>query len=146
MSTAHLFSSSAADAVDQQIVDLLTGKNGGPMGLRPSAEEMAVLRAIRYHRGAKNAISIRDLQAKIDLSEREIKQIVRTLRVAFRLPIGSSKSATAGGYFIVVSIEDQEIAASGPLAQIRAEVEVLRLITSPERTKELLGQIQLEVK
>lgn len=136
----------AALDVDQQIVNLMHGERGGPRGEHLDSAEIAVLRAIRYHRGAANPIGIRELQARLGISEREIKQIVRTLRVDFRLPIGSSKSATAGGYFVIASIEDQEIAAQGPLAQIRAEAEVLRAITSPERTRELLGQIQLEVQ
>lgn len=146
--TTPLFQPEAAAAseMDQRIAELLHGMPGGPSQLYLDSAECAVLRALRFHRGAANAISIRELTSRLKIAEREIKQIVRTLRVSFRLPIGSSKSATAGGYFVIVSIEDQEIAAQGPLAQIRAEAEVLRVITSPERTRELLGQIQLEAQ
>jgi len=147
MSTSSLFPSeeSYRAEIDQRIVDMLSGYRLGLRGEHLDSAEMAVLRAIRFHRGASNAISIRELQSRMKLSEREIKQIVRTLRIDFRLPIGSSKHSTSGGYFIIVSIEDQDIAAKGPLEQIRAEAEVLKVVTSPERTRELLGQIQLEV-
>jgi|SRR6185437_2067544 len=147
MSTEPLFKAevSPADAVDQQIVELLHGLRNGPLGEHLDSAEMAVLRLIRYRRGVANAISIREIQEKLDLGEREIKQIVRTLRIDFRLPIGSSKNGSTGGYFIIASIEDQAVAVAGPLAQIRAEAEILKVLTNPERTRELLGQIQLEV-
>lgn len=145
--TASLFraQSEVVEEIDQQISDLANGGRLGPLGQHLDSAEIAVLRAIRFHRGARNAITIAELRERIQLSEREIKQIVRTLRVDFRLPIGSSKNSVGGGYFVIVSIEDQEIATAGPLAQIRAEIEVLKVVTSPERTRELLGQIQLEV-
>ena len=148
MTTAPLFQddASAALAVDQQIAEILHGMPGGPRGLYLDSAETAVLRAIRFHRGAANPIGIRELVTRLKISEREVKQIVRTLRVDFRLPIGSSKSATNGGYFIIASIADQETAIQGPLAQIRAEAEILKVLTSPARTRELLGQIQLEVE
>lgn len=148
MSAQPLFDSaeSMALAIDQQIADLLHGDPSYPSGHFLAPPETAVLRAIRYRRGAGNPIGIRELVSRLKITEREIKQIVRTLRVDFRLSIGSSKSATNGGYFLIVSIADQEIAARSPLDQIRAEVEVLKLLTSAERTRELLGQISLEVQ
>jgi hypothetical protein len=141
----HLFPDRVIE-IDQYIASLLVGESGGPLGLRLQPEEKAVLQAIRYHRGAGNALPIRELTQRLKMSDRQIKLIVRTLRINFRLPIGSSKHGTEGGYFIIVTPEDQAVFLKGPLDQIRAELEVVRAVAGHQSALELLGQLQLEAK
>jgi hypothetical protein len=134
--------------IDAEILWLLCGKPGGPLNLTLSDDEKAVLAAIRYSRGAANAYPIREMQRRPGcerLTDREIKKAVRTLRINFRLPIGSSKQGSSGGYFIMLTDEDHSILRNQVLDQVRAELEVLKSVDGPRAALELLGQLQLEV-
>ena len=137
-----------ARAIDAEILLLLTGKAGGPLGLELSADERRVLSAVRCRRGSRNALPIREIQRSMGdgaLTDRAIKKTVRTLRVNFHLPIGSSKLAGEAGYFIMLTDEDHAILRGQVLDQVRAELEVLKAVDGPRAALELLGQLQLEV-
>jgi hypothetical protein len=137
-----------ARILDLEIELLLYGKPGGPLLLTLSNEEKGVLTAIRYHRGAAHAVTIREMQKRVScnwLSDRLIKKSVRTLRINFHLPIGSSKQGNEGGYFIMLTEEDHAILRHQVLDQVRAELEVLKSVDGPKAALELLGQLQLEV-
>jgi hypothetical protein len=134
--------------IDMDILALLCGKSGGPLGLVLSDNEKRVLTAVRYCRGAARAITIQDMRSYKGcgtLSDREIKKAVRTLRINFRLPIGSSKQGSGGGYFIMLTKEDHTILRNQVLDQVRAELAVLKAVDGPRAALELLGQLQLEV-
>jgi hypothetical protein len=132
--------------LDQSILNLLMGYSGGPFGLHLEASEKAVLRAIRYQRGLNNAISIAEVQKITDLDPRTIKESVRTLRMSFHIPIGSSKHSTRGGYFLMVTDADRAVWRRDVTDQIRAEVEVLRAADGHLGALEVLGQLQLELR
>ena len=129
--------------IDSQIRALLFG--GSVYGLTVSQDEKQVLSAVRFHRGSANAISIREITKSTGLDPREVKNVVRVLRCNFHLPIGSSKHAVKGGYFIILTKEDQAIFDSDFLGQIRAQVDAHRAVSGPHRTRELLGQLQMEI-
>ncbi len=138
----------SARILDLEIELLLFGKPGGPLLLTLSDDEKWVLAAVRYHRGAARAITIREMQARTScdrLTDRQIKKAVRTLRINFHLPIGSSKQGNEGGYFIMLTEEDHAILRHQVLDQVRAELEVLKSVDGPKAALELLGQLQLEV-
>ncbi len=105
-----------------------------------------MLRAIRYMRGLANTIPISELQQTTKLSARQIKEVVRNLRISFRLPIGSSKRSGAGGYYLIVSAADRAAWVNDVLNQVRAELAVLRAAAGPQATLELLGQLHMEAK
>jgi hypothetical protein len=132
--------------VDDQILRLLMGERGGPFSLPLRDEEKMVLEHIRYRRGLANAVNLGDIQRHTQLSARTIKLAVRTLRMTFRLPIGSSKHATEGGYYIIVDSADRAAWAKDVTDQVRAEVEVLRAALDDKAGLELLGQLQLEIE
>lgn len=129
--------------IDSQIRTLLFG--GSLCGLHLAQEEKTVLGFIRFRRGAANAISIREITKTTGLDPREVKNAVRTLRCSFHLPIGSSKHAVKGGYFVILTKEDQAIFDSDFLGQIRAQIDAHRAVSGPHRTRELLGQLQMEI-
>jgi hypothetical protein len=135
--------------LDQEISLLLCGLPGGPLRMTLSEDEKQVLSAIRYHRGSARAITIqkiREMYPKCaDLTDRTIKEAVRTLRVQFHLPVGSSKHGRDGGYFLMFTPEDYSILHRQVLDQVRAELEVLKAVDGPRAALELLGQLQLEV-
>lgn len=138
--------------IDSEIEWLLFGNAGGPLNLVLSDNERRVLSKIRYRLGAANAISIAEIRAELGqfsadaLTDREIKNIVRTLRLQFHLPIGSSKRGSSGGYFIMLTGEDHAILRAQVIDQVRAELEVLKAVDGPHAALELLGQLQLEVR
>ncbi len=129
--------------IDSQTRALVFG--GSDHGLSLTIDEKQVLTCIRFRRGAENAISIREITKSTGLEPREVKNIVRTLRCNFHLPIGSSKHAIKGGYFIILTQQDQAIFDSDFLGQIRAQVDAHRAVSGPHRTRELLGQLQMEI-
>jgi hypothetical protein len=134
--------------IDSDILALLTGRSGGPFGLTLGPDEKRVLTFLRFRRGVKQSMAIREMQVRMtkndQLSDRQIKQAVRNLRMNFHLPIGSSKEA-GGGYFIMVTDEDHAILRRHILDQVRAELGVLRCVDGPSAALELLGQLQLEI-
>ena len=132
--------------IDAEILNLLMGKSGGPLGLCLSDDQKLILRALRYRRGAANAISIRELQTTRGaiMSDRAIKAVVHELRTTYRLPIGSNKG-TPAGYYIMISPEDHAILRAQILDQVRAELEVLKATSGPHAAIELLGQLRIEV-
>ena len=135
------------ERLDAEILSLLIGKPGGPQGLTLSDSEKQVLRVVRFCRGAARAVTIKDMRAFMDcdLTEREIKQAVRTLRINFGVHIGSSKMGSGGGYFLMITNEDRAILNAQIMGQIRAEFDVLKAMNKPHEVLELLGQLQLEI-
>jgi len=131
---------------DSEILNLLLGHPGGRLHLSLGHPEKEVLRHLRFVRGVANATPIRALEQKTNLKPRQIKQIVRTLRLDYGLPIGSSKNSTGGGYYLIVTREDQQAWVKTFLDQIRAEAEVLRAAAPYQDSLELIGQLALEVK
>jgi hypothetical protein len=130
--------------LDSEILALLMGQAGGPLSLELEDNEKAVLRTIRFCRGIANAINIRDIQARTHLGARSIKEAVRTLRMSFRLPIGSSKSGTDGGYYLILTDSDRAVWVKTVIDQVRAELAVVRAAAGRQATLELVGQLHLE--
>ena len=133
-----------AGEVDDQIRDLIMGYSGGPLGLTLGTIEKSILRSLRFHRGHENALSIGKLQQDLDVDARTIKQAVRTLRLNYRLPIGSSKQSSGGDYYIMLTPQDVAIWSKDVLDQVRAEVAVLRAAAGDQVGLEILGQLRNE--
>lgn len=136
----------AIQRLDSILLNLLLGHPGGTIGLSLEEDERDVLRAIRYMRGRANAITIGEIQAITKLSPRLIKKAVRTLRMEYQLPIGSSKHGTEGGYFLMITEADRLVWVKDVLDQVQAELAVLRAAAGQQATLELLGQLHLEVR
>lgn len=146
---ASLFPESIAIAIarlDNQILQLLLGAAEPRLRLTLQDPERKVLRAIRYQRGIANAMPIREIAGITSLDARSIKQAVRTLRLEFRLPIGSTKSAAGGGYYIIVDEQDRAAWVKDVLDQVRAEMAVLRAAAGDQAGLELLGQLRIEIE
>lgn len=132
--------------LDSEILMLLMGHAGGSLGIDLDVAEKNVLRAIRYMRGLSSTIPISELQRITKLSARQIKEVVRTLRMNFHLPIGSSKRSGTGGYYLIVTAADRAAWVKDVLDQVRAELAVVRAAAGPQATLELLGQLHMEAK
>jgi hypothetical protein len=130
--------------IDTAIASLLFGFRGGPLNLRLADDEKAVLEMIRYHRGSTNAVNLRDIHQRTKLDGRTIKQAVRTLRLNFHVPIGSSKHATNGGYFVIISAQDCSAWVKEVLDQVKAELSVVRAAAGNRAVLDLLGQLSID--
>lgn len=149
MNQPSLFPESTEQRVkrlDGEILHLLTGGIGGPLALSLSDDEKKVLHQIRFHRGHANAVSIREIEQATGLIPRFIKLIVRSLRVQFRLPIMSSKHASQGGYFLMITPEDRAIWIKDVTDQIRAEAAVVRAAAGPRAALDMFGQLYFEAQ
>jgi hypothetical protein len=129
---------------DAEILGLLTGAPGGPRGMTLEEDEKKVLRELRFRRGLQRALTIRDLHAATGIGARTIKEIVRNLRLTFRLPIGSSKRGAEGGYYLMVTAEDEAAWVNDVLSQVKAEMEVVRAAVRGRESLERLRQLSME--
>lgn len=129
---------------DAEILALLTGGAGGPRSMTLEHDEKRVLQLLRFHRGLAKALPIRELQLGTGLGPRTIKEIVRNLRLSFRLPIGSSKRGGEGGYYVMVTAEDEAAWVNDVLSQVRAELAVVRAAVRKSESLERIGQLVME--
>ncbi len=132
--------------LDGEILNLLCGGHGGPLRLELDPDEKAVLDCLRYRRGIKNAMTIREIHERTKLDPRAVKQAVRALRLNFRLPIASWKNADRGGYYLICDAADRAAWVKDVTDQVRAELAVLHAAAGRQAGLELLGQLQLEVR
>jgi hypothetical protein len=148
MSTASLFPETpdqTAERLDAEILQLICG-GGGRFGLPLTDVERQVLAAIRFHRGLDRAVSLRAIAEQHRLDARQIKQSVRTLRLNYRLPIGSSKNAGGGGYYLMLTDDDRRVWRNDVIDQVRAQLDVLRAADSRHAALEALGQLRVELE
>lgn len=105
----------------------------------PAAKERRIFDLISPHRGHASAIPIRTLHTITGLSERSIKDAVAELIVTHKVLIGASRNADPG-YFMIDTAHDQEIAVGAYKGQILAMLKRLRVLESPHKLREWLGQ------
>lgn len=134
------------EALDLRITQLLYGTGEGLFGHALNAPERVVLKALRYHTSSSNPITIRQLSSKTEMNERDVKDVVRRLRLSFGLPIGASRNGANGGYYFILTDEDRRLFKTMFMQQIKAELEVMRVVCTADETRELLGQLTLEVQ
>jgi hypothetical protein len=104
-----------------------------------SPVERQIFELIEPHRGHKQPISIAAIHTVTGLSERAIKDAVFELVVTHKVMIGASRGHSAG-YYLVETSEDQELAARPYEAQIIAMLRRLKVLKSPHKLREFLGQ------
>jgi|GEM_PF-3775819 len=149
MSTPSLFPETPeqfAGRIDREIEWLIYGGRGGDLGLPLADDEKAVLRCVRFHRGVARAVSLATISGDTQLNARAVKQAVRTLRLNYRLPIGSSKNIGGGGYYLMVTDEDRCVWRTDVIDQVRAQLAVLRAADSRHAALEALGQLRVELE
>lgn len=137
------------DDADSRIAELLRGSDAS--GFPLPEFERHLLGILAKRRGAENAIQVKDLAVRLDVSEREIKGMVRTLVVDFGVRIGASRGSSSrtgtqpAGYYI--AIRPQEIAATrhAYVSEIRALAKRIKVLEGPQFAAELFGQLALEM-
>lgn len=127
-----------------------------PLG-EPSTEfERIVADLIWRHKGRADPISIAQIRANVNLSERAVKGVVAALRTDHCMPIGALRGAsdTRGsvsihdeqpvGYFWIVDAEDREIATAPYRSQILTMWRTLRRLDTVQRLRSLRDELTVE--
>jgi hypothetical protein len=115
----------------------------------PTALEAVIAELIWNHAGRECPVSISEIIRDVglgwafELNARKVKEVVEQLRVMHRVPIGARRTAPFG-YFRIVDAADREAAVGPYREQILTMWRTLRVLDSPERCRELLGQLALE--
>jgi hypothetical protein len=131
-----------AAEVDALVEATLAGTRGPGWPLAIEAEKL--LRALRSAHGARLARPIRELAPLLNLTEREVKQAVRTLVVEFRLPIVGSR-VEPHGYYLAVTTAERMQAARTLKHEVRALCLRIRALESQQEMLEYLGQLRAEL-
>jgi hypothetical protein len=114
--------------------------------VRPTPQQLALLRCLRPRLGLQNALPASDLCILVGVTPRELKELVQDLRLNFGVQIGASRDAASGGYYIISS-EQESIAATAPMIhQAVAMLRVVKVMRKLQDTAELMGQIALQLK
>ena len=112
----------------------------------PTAE---LLRLLAGHKGAANAICIREIVERLTLNveqwdPRTVKAAVKDLVERFGIPIGGSRKKPYG-YFLILTAEDQADAARPLRRELESLSRRLRKLIGKMETARLFGQIQLQL-
>jgi len=136
-------------ALEQRVLDVLEGKHGA----YPLPEEArAILRVLRFHAGWERAIPLCELAERAaaasvhaaGITDREVKQAVKTLTEDFGVPVGASRQ-TPNGYFLCVTREDLEIAVRPYILEGKSLFRRARAIAGNDVVEAALGQLRLEL-
>jgi hypothetical protein len=82
---------------------LHAGEVGGPWPL--TGRDPKVLGVLIYHKGAASAIQIKEISAYTKLSDRAVKDAVRSLIVDFKVRIAGSRQEPYGYYLVMTADE-----------------------------------------
>ncbi len=106
-------------------------------------EEHKVLRQLLFHIGHRSALPRRDLERRVGIGEREVKEVVRNLVVTHGVAIGARRGKDHG-YFLVATPEDLEIAGGPLISEAREIWRRLKVLYGPTRVAEIYGQLTLD--
>ena len=126
----------------KRIHDVLLGR--GPWEL--TNRQLRILELLRGRQGRLLAMSISELQTKLDVDPRTIKSDVRDLVISFRLPIVASRDSEDGGYFFATTAEERISGTADYVKEIIALSERTRIIRNLPDLAALWGQLQMETK
>lgn len=138
-----------AQELEERIAAVLCGRD---VPWPPTDLERAVLSILAGHKGHADAIRIAEIQLQLGphglegcvVPEREIKATVKSLVENFRLPIGGSRRPPCG-YFLVLTVEDRELAIHPLVAELRSISRRVRSLSNKHELARLFGQIQLDL-
>jgi hypothetical protein len=131
---------------EAHVRNVLCGRSGP---WQPTSLQIEILRILLYHPGAQRAVTLRDLMVKLDRvcrtipAEREIKDVIRSLVVDFRVRIGASRNKPFG-YFLITTAEEARDAAHPYISEIRQLAQRVRVLLDPHDLGNLAGQRWLE--
>ncbi len=129
-----------ADQVLRRVDDVLAGRD---CPFRADVKQDTFLQFLRQHQGKRRAVSRERWCYALAISDREVREVVQSLRQDFGVAIGAAED---GGYFLVET--EQEFADAIRSLRQRA-VTILRVAQGISRGRatidDLLHQLRLEL-
>ena len=153
-----VFAGMSEDAADSHARRVLMSGEG-PWPLTPL--QRALLRILLFRVGARKAITLRDLIARLEqiadaqsagsphgpmASEREIKDAIRSLVIDFKVRVGATRSRQHPGYYLITSAEEPRDTARPYVQEIKNLAQRVRVILDPHDLAEFEGQLTLAEK
>ena len=137
-------------ALEQRVREVLAGRQG-KYALPPEARRL--LKLLAWHRGAAQAIPLREIQERLkvgeaNVSDREIKEAAKILTEDFAIPVGASRSRSSdrpAGYFLCVTPEDLERAAEPYIHELISLARRIRALRGPQMVEHAFEQARLEL-
>lgn len=114
-----------------------------------SEREKEILRVIAGHKGAAHAIRSEDVARAAGMewrerTRRDIAGVVERAVLFFKIPIGGLRMKPYG-YFLIVSIDDLNLALSPLNGEFHALLRRIRALTSREDAARMFGQAMLKL-
>lgn len=120
-----------------------------PLGNVPfTASEQAVKDLLIMRLGRQYAIALERICQLTGLSERDVKFAVQGLRLRHGYPVGSSRSKSPTGYYLISNVEELEDTVEPYHKQAITQLRVIRALMGPAKTRwqRFLGQLQLDLE
>jgi hypothetical protein len=121
---------------------VLADQTGGPWPITPELKK--VLGLLIYHKGAAAAIQIKEISAYTKLSDRAVKDAVRSLIVDFKVRIAGSRQEPYG-YYLVMTAEEARAAASPLVHEALNLLQRAEVLTDEHFITEQNGQMRIEI-
>lgn len=129
----------------REIGPLFAAAAAGPFDgsrVEPTLLQRRVAGLIWRHKGHRNPISIAEISQVTGLSDRLVKSVVESLVMLHGMKIGARRE-NPRGYFVIETIEDQEIGVKPYKRQALRMIERVRKLDSPRGIREFLGQLRI---
>lgn len=140
--TENLFTT-FADRVTDRVEEVLSNRE---CKWPPSEDQRRLLGMLKARRGKDRAVPIGEVCERLRLTPRQVKDLVQDLRLNFRVQIGASRDADAGGYYLGTTREEMVESSHQMFQQAVTMLRVVKVMRSEHDAEELLGQIRLELQ
>lgn len=107
---------------------------------KPMSENERVVAWMIFQSTRDSAVSVHELAIAQEISEREVKGIIRNLRTVHLLPIGASRLRGRSGYWWARTPEELMETVRPMLNQAKAELAFVRQAVGGKAMLEMLGQ------
>lgn len=126
--------------IDRRIDELLTANSLQPWPL--TEDQRVLLRMLKWHKGEQRPIRIAVIQGKLSLTDREIKEAVRSLD--YGLPIVGLRRPPYG-YFVAITPEEVAEAVRPLRNEVLQIARRIRALRDSDYLREMLGQIPFDL-
>jgi len=137
--TPELIAQERRAHLDDQITRLLLGESQ----FRITEQQRRLLHILSKRYGRDRAIRISEIRQRLEISERTIKDLVRSLVTDFRLPVGASRDGVDGGYYLVMTPEEARSTAQPYIDEALKLLDRARVLVGDRAILELRGQLAI---
>ena len=127
---------SFADQAMRRVEEVIAGRN---CPWPPSGVMRQFLTLLRNHQGQKRSVALGAIAERLHMSPRDVKGLVRDLRVSFGVQIGSARGDDSG-YYVIESGEECFTATNAIYNQAISELRMVAIMRKGAQTMDQLRQ------